>query len=233
MKSYFTEIFLFSSSLTAAYLLGWNNTDLIWSFWITSLVVGYVSIFRISAAPLGFLCKSILSPEDIKKFRELPTNEKLKIALFALFFIPMSLFFVVFLSFHFLMFHLLLAYWLQMIMPHSSITDILADANGGGFYISIRVIIALLMSYWIIVINKLIYDYKTNWKSSSNMKNSFQQSFFSFEYLKRPYVVVVRIIALVVLLFWLNSIEANQYIVYIVIYSLFYFPVPNFRKAKS
>lgn len=232
VKKYFTELVLFFFALAAAYFIGWNNTDLIWSFWITSLVVGYVTIFRTSVAPLSMLTKLILSPEDGKKFRELPATTKLKIAIFVLFFIPISLFYVVFLSFHFCIFHILIAYWLQVLMPHSGIADILADANSGEFYISIQIIKTLLMSYWIIVLQKLIFDYRTYWKSGSNKVSPVQQNFFSFEGLKRPYIQVVRIIALMVLLFWLNSIEANQYLIYVVIYSLFFFPMPTYGKRK-
>jgi hypothetical protein len=212
--------------------MGWNNTDLIWGFWITSLVVGYIAIFRTTVEPLRMLTKLILNPEDVKKFRELPATTKLKIAIFALFFIPISLFYVVFLSFHFCIFHILIAYWLQGLMPHAGITDILADAKGGGFYISIQIIKTLLLSYWIIVLQKLIFDYRTYWKSGSNKVSLVQQDFFSFDGLKRPYVQVGRIIALMVLLFWLNSIEVNQYLIYVVIYSLFFFPIPTFGKRK-
>lgn len=232
IKKYFTELFLFSFSLAAAYFIGWSNTDLIWSLWITSLVVGYVTIFRTTVAPLSMLTKLIQSPEDGKKFRELPVTTKLKIVIFVLFFIPISLFYVVFLSFHFCIFHILIAYWLQVIMPHAGITNILVDANGGGFYISIQIIKTLLLSYWIIVLQKLIFDYRTYWKSGSNKASPVEQNFFSFKGLTRPYVQVVRIITLMVLLFWLNSIKANQYMVYVVIFSLFFFPIPSFKKVK-
>lgn len=236
MKRFFTELSLFFFSLATAYFMGWNNTDLIWSFWITSLVVGYVSIFRTSAEPIFILAKSILNPVEIKKFRELQTIEKLKIFIFVLIFIPVSLFYIVFLSFHFCIFLLLIAYWLQVLMPHSKITDILANGNGDGFYIYIQVIKTLFMSYWIVIVGKLIFDYRTFWKSGSNkvtrIKKARSNEFFSFEGIKRPYVQVVRIIILMVLLFWLNSIEVNQYLIYVVIYSLFFFPIPTFGKFK-
>lgn len=232
IKSYFTELFLFSFSLAAAYFIGWSNTDLIWSLWITSLVVGYVTIFRTTVAPLTLLAKLIRSPEDGKKFRELPATTKLKIAIFVLFFIPISLFYVVFLSFHFFFFHFFIAYWLQGLMPHSGITDILDDANGGQFYVYFQIIKTLLLSYWIIVIEKLIFDYRTNWKSGSNKATPVQQNFFSFEGLTRPYVQVMRILALMLLLFWLHETGINQYLIYAVIFSLFFFPMPNFRKVK-
>lgn len=232
IKSYFTELFLFSFSLAAAYFIGWNNTDLIWSLWITSLVVGYVTIFRTTVAPLSFLVKLIRSPEDKKEFRELPTTTKLKMAIFVLFFIPISLFFIVFLSFHFCIFHILIAYWLQMIMPHPEITDILTGANGGGFYISVQIIKTLLSSYWIIVLQKLIFDYRTNWKSGSNKVSPVQQNLFSFEGLTRPYVQVMRILALMLLLFWLHDTGINQFLIYVLIFSLFFFPIPTFGKHK-
>ena len=233
MKSYFTELFLFSFSLAAAYFLGWNNTDLIWSLWITSLVVGCISIFRTSIAPLGFLAKLILNAEEIKKFRELPAAMKLKNVIFVLFFIPISLVYIVFLSFHFLFFHILIAYWLQQLMPHPGITAVLASGNSGQFYIPVQIIKILLMSYWIIVIQKLIIDYRNYRNSGRNKVRLVQQEFFSFEGFKRPYIQVVRIVALMVLLFLLNSIKVNQYLIYVSIYSLFFFPIPSFRKLKS
>ncbi|MDP1725790.1 MAG: DUF6498-containing protein [Bacteroidota bacterium] len=233
MKKYATELFLFSFSLAVAYFMGWNNTDLIWSFWITSLVVGYVTIFRTTVAPLRLLTKLIRNPEDTKKFREMPTVTKLKISVFILFFIPMSLFYVVFLSLHFCIFHVLLAYWLHGLMPHPGINDILTEANSGGFYVSFQIVKVLLISYWTIVLQKLIFDYRTNWERGSNKVTNVKQEFFSFDSLKRPYVQVVRIIALMVILFLLHAIEVNQYLIYVVIYSLFYFPMPAFGKHKT
>ncbi|MDP3581752.1 MAG: hypothetical protein Q8S39_07440 [Ignavibacteria bacterium] len=232
IQRYSIELFLFSFSLATAYFMGWNNTDLIWSFWITSLMVGYVTIFRTTIAPLTLLAKLIRSPEDNKEFRQLPIITKLKMAIFVLFFIPISLFYIVFLSFHFCVFHLLLAYWLQMLMPHSGITDFLADANGGQFYIYFQIIKTLLLSYWIIVIEKLVFDYRTYWKSGSNKLTPVQQKFFSYEVIMRPYVQVMRILALMLLLFWLHETGINQYLIYVLIYSLFYFPIPAFGKRK-
>lgn len=161
MKKYFTELLLFFFSIAAAYFIGWNNTDLIWSLWITSLVVGYVSIFRASTGPISLLVKYKLTSEEIKEWRELPTFEKVQFIILVLIFIPISLFIVVFLSVHFCIFHLLTAYWLQVLMPHSGIADILANANGGEFYGYLQIIMTLLMSYWIIVLQKLIFDYRT------------------------------------------------------------------------
>lgn len=233
MKKYATELILFSFSLAVAYFMGWNNTDLIWSFWITSLVVGYITIFRTTVTPLRLLTKLILNPEDAKKFREMPITTKLKIVIFVLIFIPISLFYIVFLSFHFCIFHVLLAYWLQELMPHSGITAVLEGASNGAFNISLQIVRILLISYWAIVIQKLIFDYRNYSEKVSDEGTDAQPQFFSFDDLKRPYLQVVRIIALMVLLFLLNAIAVNQYLIYVVIYSLFFFPIPAFGKHKT
>lgn len=233
MKKYFIELFLFFSAIAAAYFMGWNNTDLIWSFWITSLVVGYVSIFRTSAAPFSLFNKNKLSLEDLKKFKELPITKKLLTILAVLIFVPTILFQIIFLSLHFCIFYLFAAYWLQELMPHSGITDILVDANGGGFYITIQIIKTLLLSYWIIVIQKLVFDYRTYWKSGSKKVSPVQQEFFSYKGIIQPYVKVVRIIALMLLLFWLNETGINQFLIYVLIFSFFFFPIPSFRKVKE
>lgn len=237
MKRYLNELFLFFFSIGAAYFISWNNTDLLWSFWITSLVVGYVSIFRTSIAPLRLLTTFNLTPGDIKNFWELPTNKKLLSIIFVLVFVAYSLFIVLFLSFHFLIFHLFLAYFLQITFPHPALTDIFAKPDGGQFYTSIQVIKTLLTSYWIIVLEKLIFDYKTKRESSSNQAAHLQHSFineaFSFEGIKRPYVQVARIHITIFLLFALSAVETNQYLIYVMIFSLFFFPMSIIRKVKS
>ena len=235
MKKYFTELFLFFFSIGAAYFIGWNNTDLLWSFWTTSLVVGYVSIFRTCIAPLPLLTTFNLTPADIKKFWVLP--KKMLTMLFVLVFVAYSLFMLLFLSFHFLVFHLFLAYFLQIIFPHPALIEIFAKPDSGQFYTSFLVIKTLLTSYWIIVLEKLIFDYKTNRESSINQSAHFQESFlskaFSFDGIIRPYVQVARIHISIFLLFALYAVETNQYLIYVVIYSLFFFPISILRKVKS
>ncbi len=237
MKRYLTELFLFFFSIGAAYFIGWNNTDLLWSFWITSLVIGYVSIFRTSVAPLRLLSKFRLTTENIKKFREMPTAKKLQTMIFVVIFVPLILFILVFLSLHFLIFHLFLAYFLQIIFPHPALIEIFAKPDSGQFYTSFLVIKTLLTSYWIIVFEKFIFDYKTNRESSGNQtthpQNSFVNEAFSYEGIKRPYVQVARIHITIFLLFALNAVETNQYLIYVVIFSLFFFPTSILRKVKS
>lgn len=229
--------FLFLFSVGAAYFIGWNNTDLLWSFWITSLVIGYVSIFRTSVAPLWLLSKFGLTTENINKFRQMPTAKKLQTMIFVVIFVPLILFLLVFLSFHFLIFHLFLAYFLQIIFPHPALIEILAKPDSGQFYTSFLIIKTLLISYWIIVLEKFIFDYKTSRERSRNQATHFQESFvkeaFSFEGIKRPYMQVARIHISIFLLLVLNAVEANQYLIYVVIYILFFFPTSILRKVKS
>ena len=237
MKRYLTELFLFFFSIGAAYFIGWNNTDLLWSFWTTSLVVGYVSIFRTCIAPIPLLTTFNLTPADIKNIWKLPIAKKRLTLLFALVFVVYSLFMLLFLSFHFLIFHLFLAYFLQIIFPHLALTEIFANPDSGQFYTPFLVIKTLLISYWIIVLEKFIFDYKTNRESSSNQtthpKQSFVNQAFSFEGIKRSYVQVARIHISIFILFALNALETNQFLIYVAIYILFFFPTSILRKVKS
>jgi hypothetical protein len=223
--------------MAIAHFSGWNNTDLLWSFWITSLVVGYVSIFQTSVAPLSLLIKLNPIKEIIKKFSELPTADKLKSIIFTVIFIPFSLFMFLFLSVHFLIFHLFLAYFLQIGYPHSSLTEILLHSTSGQFYTSIEIILTILFSYWIIVLQKLILDYRYHSQNQKNQVTNYQRSgnaeLFSFEGIKRPYIQAARIHITIFLLLLLDAVELNQYFIYVIIYILFFFPVAVFTKAKS
>ena len=234
-KEYLSELLLFFFSIAAAYFIGWNNTDLLWSFWITSLVVGYVSVFRTILSHIRLILKSKSFNTD--KVRDLTTVKKLQtVILVAIFIVPILLW-VVFINLHFFIFHLLLAYLLQVVFPHPVLTNILADPKGGQFYTTFQIIKALFMSYWIIIFEKFIFDYKTNRKLSSNQTTHLQPFWvneaFSFEGIKRPYVQVVRIHISIFLLFAMDAVETNQYLIYVVIYSLFFFPNPILRKVKS
>lgn len=42
----------FASGLALAWCFGWNTTDLVWSLWLSSLVVGYALILWLLTAPL-------------------------------------------------------------------------------------------------------------------------------------------------------------------------------------
>lgn len=56
------DLLAMTAGLSAAWLLGWNTTDLIWSLWLSSLVLGYASIF--SAILGGFYFATALQPVD-------------------------------------------------------------------------------------------------------------------------------------------------------------------------
>ena len=96
-RNYSKEISLFFSAILFAYFFGWNTTDLIWGLWITSFVVGNISLFRSGfVAPISSI-KAVLTSENLKEFKIEPASEKLKFFVFVLIAAPFYLIIRIFL----------------------------------------------------------------------------------------------------------------------------------------
>lgn len=227
-RNYSKELSLFFSAILFAYFFGWNTTDLIWGLWITSFVVGNISLFRSGfVAPISSI-KAILTYENLKEFKIEPASEKLKFFVFVLIAAPFYLGFRIFLILHFSIFHIFHAWVLIILFPHPDLIKIIDDDNNGGqFSIPILIVKTLLMSYWIIVLQKLLFDHIKHGENTDNDDSDF------IDDIKRPYLQVFRIHILIFIMVGLNEINANQYLIYVVIYSLFFFPLSIFSKTKS
>lgn len=229
-RNYSKEISLFFSAILFAYFFGWNTTDLIWGLWITSFIVGNVGLFRTGFTFLILSFAKTITFENFKELkRELDSKKKFLKLIFGLFFVVPILFaHGVFLILHFSVFHFGHAWFLYNLAPHPDLGGILNNGNvDSQFSIPIQIVKTLLMSYWVIVLQKLIFDHIKHGESTGNDDSDL------IDLIKRPYLQVVRIHFLIFILVGLNEINANQYLIYVVIYSLFFFPLSIFSKTKS
>lgn len=232
MKKYFTELFMFFFSIATAYFIGWNNTDLIWGLWITSFIVGNVSLIRSGFTALVRVVKTGLTSENIKKFQKEPNSEKIKFLIFVLIFAPFFFIIGAFFLVHFSLFHFFHAFVLSAFFPHPDVMRIVDGVNkGSGIIIHILIVKTLLMSYWIIVLQKLIFDHIRHGESAGNDDSDHSMRPYMPPF-ARPYIQVAKIHTLIFILAGLNAINANKYLIYVVIYSVFFFPLPTFSKAK-
>jgi hypothetical protein len=93
--SYLPDIVAFGMGLGLAWFLKWTTTDLVWSLWLCSLVLGYLTI--LSAIGAGaYTGIAAIRHKDFKKAHRLPA---------VLMGIPMGLFLLSFFSLHFCGFH--------------------------------------------------------------------------------------------------------------------------------
>jgi hypothetical protein len=85
----------FALGLAVAWKLGWKTTDLVWSLWLGSLVLGYLSILSFIAAGAYLGAKLIAHPD-------FPPEKRLPVVLIGLI---TAVFLLGFFSFHFCAFH--------------------------------------------------------------------------------------------------------------------------------
>ena len=126
----------FAGGLAVAGLSGWQTTDLIWSLWLASLVVGYATIvWSISARP----CSSGRTPG--RTARCCATNRRAAVALAGSAFLVGALFLLAFFTAHFGLFHFVHSVFLQTFFP-------IGPEGGAGLGPSRALYSTVVKHYW-------------------------------------------------------------------------------------
>jgi hypothetical protein len=106
-RSILPDLLAFTFGLSAAWLLRWKTTDLVWSLWLSSLVLGYLTIVSTIAGYAYLGIKAITHPE-------VPKKDLLPAILIGS---AVLLLFLAFFSFHFCGFHAGHAGFLSIFFP--------------------------------------------------------------------------------------------------------------------
>jgi len=241
LKKILPDVFAFVIGLAIAWELNWSSTDLIWSLWLCSLVVGYLTILSTIGAIVYIGIKSASYEETPKKLR-LPAI----LAGFAL-----AAFLLGFFSLHFCGFHAAHASFLSSFFPIDELPeDAFNDAFMNPFLLWKVVFQHLLMLYGIFLIPAIITERKYIFLSISEAlafvrsgpENSqlkdFNQSgkglgksardpFF------RPYINVIRMHLLIFFFVFCHFLKIDSFFVYAVVYFVYFFPWKEFRAASA
>ena len=215
-------IFYFVASLFAAYFFGWNNIDLVWAFWCTSFIVGNVALLRGIASPLVALKKRV-TPEQWKELGQAGVFRKLGIAAIATFLLCWYLAFSAFMALHFTVFNLFQGWFLQVLFPHPGLTHLMEGQFAPDALAIARV---LLASYWFLVMQKLLFD-----RMEPKVEDADEELDMG-DWIKRPYLQVARIQLVIMAVFGLNALDCPQGVVYVSIFTIFFFPLQVFRRPQ-
>jgi hypothetical protein len=101
------DLAAFAFGLGCAWLLGWHTTDLVWSLWLGSLVVGYLSI-------LSMLGKGLYIGSALVFSEGFPAEYRIRAVVIGA---SLALFVLAFFSVHFCGFHAIHAGLLQSLLP--------------------------------------------------------------------------------------------------------------------
>lgn len=216
-------LWFFVSALVAAYFFGWNNVDLVWGLWTTSFIVGNVAILRGMAGPLVFIRKRATAAEWTK-FRQAGIIKQCGVALAAVVLLCWHVLSSSFLALHFSVFSLCQAYVLQILFPHPGLWEAMEGSHTPGL---LEVGKILFASYWFVVLQKLLFDRMEPDTADADADLNI------VEWIKRPYMQVIRMQLLLFAVIGLNALAATQFLVYTVVFTIFFFPLQIFRRSQA
>lgn len=239
------DILAFAIGLALAYYLEWETTDLVWSLWLCSLVLGYTTILATIASGGYILANAVKHIDPIRKHRK-----PVMIAG-----IGGGLFFLGFFSLHFCGFHAGHSVFLNQFFPVEGMPK---DGFGAAFMnpplLWMLVFTHLVQPYGIFIIPALIAERKHVFKPLTRAVSLVQairsgvaanneinigvvsarikeQKFFH-DVMGRPYINVVRMHLLIFFFAISHFLKMDSFIVYAVVYSVYFFPWGEIRELR-
>lgn len=237
------DILAFGIGLGTAFCLKWDTADLVWSLWLGSLVLGYLTL--LSALCGGaYIGLHVLRQNDLKKTQRVP---------FILIGTAAGLFFLAFFSLHFCGFHALHSVFLQQFFP---VGDMPRDGFGQAFMnpplLWVLVFRHLLVPYGLFLIPAIIAerrhvflplvravkavravtDATGNTVEGTGGKPGGGRSALG-DALARPYVNVVRMHLLIFFFAFCHALKMDSFFVYTVVYFVYFFPWGEWKRLKE
>ncbi|MBD64712.1 MAG: hypothetical protein CME62_05870 [Halobacteriovoraceae bacterium] len=230
--SFFKEITLFTLSLTAVYFYQWDLTDLLWSFWTSSFIVGYLTIlhyaFFLPIQAIKFYNKDTPEINEFKKKMKIDGFLGL-IGAIVLSSLPGLLFIIPFFTIHFGGFHSVHAMFLQQFAPIEGIIITPPSfVSWFPFFQKFPDVLRLFVMYWPVVLATAIYEFSKKSKPSLATKKQTGKAFM------RPYANVIKIHILIFALGFAKFQGLTGFPVYAIAFTFFFFPFSKvFTSEKS
>jgi hypothetical protein len=232
----------FAGGLGAAWFQHWKTTDLVWSLWLGSLVLGYLTILSIIGGGVYLGINVIALPEFPSKYR-LPAS---------LIGTAFAVYLLGFFSVHFCGFHAMYAVFLSVFFPLAGLS---ADAFGAAFTNPVRlwqiVLKHLLPVYGAFLVPAIIAERNYVFASCIDAVQAVrgglhnrlvQQDVRQFvqsrqktllDSFTRPYINVIRLHLLLFFFAVCYFLKVESFFVYAVVYFVYFFPWTAFRQSEG
>jgi hypothetical protein len=236
------SLFAFSFGLGLAYFFRWETRDLVWSLWLSSLVIGYLTILSVLATGVVIALR-VTTHEDIKPGHRLPV-------IFCG--VILGLFFLAFFSFHFCGFHAGHSVFLNHFFPVEGLPSFgFGSAFMNPLLLWILVFEHLLKPYGLFLIPALIVEWRNVFGTlisafqacrippagetdgtvlpvdPSKMNIDFGQA------IARPYSNVVRMHLLIFFFAACYFLKVDSFVVYAIVSLVYFFPWSAVAPAGS
>jgi hypothetical protein len=224
----------FAGGLAVAWYAGWQTTDLVWSLWLSSFVVGYVLIVWTIFSPVLFFGQAALATRSIK------FNGK-DLALGALggsVYLIGALLLLAFFTFHFGMFHVVHSIFLSLFFPLEPGAKPVTP--GLVFYGQV------LARYWIFLPVAFLAERRAFGAPGLFAPSSAADTSVTAEAIAArkarndglpgmmaPYRNVIRMHVLIFFFAFAHFAKLENFYVYAVVYALYFFPWSVLKKAET
>lgn len=241
IREIWPDLAAFVLGLAIAGIFGWKTTDLVWSLWLCSLVLGYLTI--LSTIGGGVL----LGIVAIRSKDFLPENRPIAILLGTI----AAVFFLGFFSLHFCGFHAGHATFLLHFFPLQGVPkNAFFDAFTNPFLLWKTVIVHLLPVYGLFLIPAIIaerkYVFASLLKTARSLKDGTCEEKAadmvraaksgkrpSHDPFSRPYINVIRMHLLIFFFAFCFMLKVQSFVVYAVVYLVYFFPWRAFRSGSA
>lgn len=236
------DIVAFVIGLALAWFLRWETTDLVWSLWLGSLVLGYATLL-VALAAGGRLAWFVIGHERMEPKHRVPA---------AAIAVGAGLFLLAFFSLHFCGFHAGHSVFLQQFFP---LPGMPSEGFGRAFmnppllwWLAFE---HLFFSYGIFLIPALIAERNQILKpltralaairtareseepTAKNLREEARAGNVMRDVMGRPYVNVVRMHLLIFFFAFCHFLKIDSFVVYAVVYFVYFFPWREFRGARK
>jgi hypothetical protein len=226
----------FAVGLGCAWMLGWQTTDLVWSLWLSSLVLGYLSILATIGKGLYIGSAVVFNENFPQQYRSKAILTGSCIALFV----------VAFFSLHFCGFHAIHAGFLRSFFPLSGVPG---QAFVRGFFNPFLLwkdaFHYLMPQYCAFLIPVIIAERRTIIGSmgalferprldSDHIGQLLKSSGASAHGLfTRPYLNVMRMHLLIFFFGFCHVLKIDSFAIYAAVYAVYFFPWSILRKDAA
>jgi Family of unknown function (DUF6498) len=232
------DVAAFAAGLIAARMLGWNTTDLVWSLWLSSLTLGYLSI--LFAIGKGFYLGSAVVFSD-----GFPDQYRAKAVLGGSL---VGLFVLAFFSVHFCAFHAVHAGFLSSFFPPNGVPkQVFSSVSFNPIRLLGHAVSYLMPKYGFFLVPIIIserralfgslgalLDARREFGSDQYVERLFKASGAStHDLFSRPYVNVVRMHVLIFFFAICHALKVDSFAIYVVVYAVYFFPWSIFRKPDG
>lgn len=236
------DFFAFGMGLVLAYFLKWETKDLVWSLWLGSLVLGYLTILSVIFAGAYVGLRAL-------RQKELDPKKRLPAILLGT---AAGLFFLGFFSIHFCGFHAGHSVFLNHFFP---LTGVPSEGFGQAFMnpplLWFYVFKHLIQPYGLFLVPALIAERNhvflpliKAFKASEVSPGTLVQSVAKKEganhpvgdFMSRPYKNVVRMHLLIFFFAFCHFMKVDSFLVYAVVYFVYFFPwstLRSFHRSKQ